>query len=327
MSWVEKLEELEAKKAHGQALLSKGAFEQAKRVLGEAKDILDGFYRSQDEVLRAHLDQARSRIVEKNLALGDAYWAEGNHDAAREAYTICLDLASARERDEVMIKLGQIDQREAPSENLEKLGQRVSANPDSAEAIYDFACELAMEGYLPEAIRSLERLIQLTPDDGDVYYRLGNAYLDTGRHDDARRVYHRAIALDFEDKAEIHYRIGLVELASGNRPLARQHFETGLSIRPDHLDALKQLSEMAREDGDHDRAHAYLEKVLEADPEDAQTCADLGDLNQALGRREQAIKWWLKATEVDPEGEAAEYAREKLSEAELAAESAEDDRA
>jgi tetratricopeptide (TPR) repeat protein len=326
MGWVEKLHELDSKKAHGLDLLEKGAFEQAKRVLGEAKDLLDGWYRDQNEAIVEGLDRARARIVEKNLSMGDSSWAEGNLDAARECYKICLDLASgARERDEVLIKLGQIDQKEAPSENLEKLGQRASDNPESAEALYDFACELGMEGYLPEAIRSFEKLTRLTPDDGDVYYRLGNALLDSDRLEEARTAYERAIALEFEDKAEIHYRLGLVELAGrASHVEAKKHFKKALETRADHLECWKQLASLNRQEENYETAMECLEKALQHDPEDASTCTELGDLSESLGRKEQAVKWWTKAVEVDPEGDAAEYARERLGEVQVEEESARD---
>jgi tetratricopeptide (TPR) repeat protein len=313
MSWEETLREVEERKAKGEGLLGAGAFEQAKHALEQAKESLEKLYASFNDSLSASIAEAKSRIVEKNLALGDSHKNEGNMDAAREAYKIAMDLADGRERDEVLIRLGQLEQREAPSENLERLGQKVADNPDSAEAIYDFATELAMEGYLPEAIKYLERLTQLTPEDNDVYYRLGNAYLDVKRLPEAETAYAKALELAFDDPAEIHYRLGWVEMEGrADTTEARKRFLKALETRPDHLECLKELAHLAQVDENYEEAIEYLKTALKYDSEDAQVCSELGDLYEAQGKLTEAQQYWTKTIELEPDGDAAEYAREKL---------------
>ena len=317
MSWNETLSTLEERKRKGEQLLSAGAFESAKLALEQAKESLDELYASFNDGLSKSLGEAKSRIVEKNLALGDAHRAEGNEDAAREAYKIALNLAGTQDRDEVLIRLGQIDQKEAPSENLERLGQRVADNPTSAEAIYDFATELAMEGYLPEAIRYFERLKELTPDDADVYYRLGNALLDSKRLEEAETSYNRALELKFEEPAEIHYQLGWVEMEGrASTDEARKRFLKALDLKPDHLESLKELAHLAQVDEDYSAAIEYLKTVLKYDAEDAAACSELGDLFEAQGKLPEAQQYWTKTIELEPDGDAAEYAREKLAEIE-----------
>lgn len=321
MAWEETLKLVEERKRKGEQLLSAGAFEQAKAALEQAKESLDSLYASFNTGLTSALADAKSRIVDKNLALGDTYRNEGSEDMARECYKIALDLAGHKERDEVLIRLGQIDQTEAPSENLERLGQRVADNPESAEALYDFATELAMEGYLPEAIRYFERLLQITPEDADVYYRLGNAHLDSKRLEEAERVYNKALELKFEEPAEIHYRLGWVEMEGrASVPEARKRFLKALELKEDHLESLKELAHLAQVEEDYDAAIGYLKTALKFDPEDAAACSELGDLYEAQNRMVEAVEYWKKTIELEPEGDAAEYAREKLLEAEEAAE-------
>ena len=317
MGWDDTLRMVDEHKRKGEQLLSAGAFEQAKMTLEKAREALDELYDSFNGSLQSSLAEAKRRIVEKNLALGDTYRAEQNEDAARECYKIALDLAESRDRDEVLIRLGQIDQREAPSENLEKLGQKVADNPDSAEAIYDFATELAMEGYLPEAIRYFERLVQLTPEDADVYYRMGNAFLDSKRLEEAERQYKKALDLKFEDPAEIHYRLGWVEMEGRASTVeARKRFLKALELKPDHLESLKELAHLAQVDEDYEQAIEYLKTALKYDAEDAAACSELGDLYEAQGKLTEAQQYWTKTIELEPDGDAAEYAREKLAEVE-----------
>lgn len=317
MAWDETLRTVEERKRKGEQLLAAGAFEQAKSTLESAKQSLDELYASFNDGLASALADAKSRIVDKNLALGDSHRNDGNEDAARECYKIALDLADVKERDEVLIRLGQIDQKEAPSENLERLGQRVADNPDSAEAIYDFATELAMEGYLPEAIRYFERLLQITPDDADAHYRMGNALLDSKRLEEAEKAYNRALELKFEDPAEIHYRLGWVEMEGrADHNQARKRFLKALELKEDHLETLIELAHLAQVEEDYDTAIGYLKTVLKFDPEDAASCSELGDLYEAQNRMVEATEYWKKTIELEPDGDAAEYAREKLAELE-----------
>lgn len=317
MAWDDTLKTVEERKRKGEQLLAAGAFEQAKSTLESAKESLDELYASFNDGLASALADAKSRIVDKNLALGDTYRNDGNEDAARECYKIALDLADSKERDEVLIRLGQIDQKEAPSENLDRLGQRVADNPDSAEAIYDFATELAMEGYLPEAIRYFERLLQITPDDADVYYRLGNAFLDSKRLEEAEKAYNRALELKFEDPAEIHYRLGWVEMEGrADHAQARKRFMKALELKEDHLETLIELAHLAQVEEDYDTAIGYLKTVLKFDPEDAAACSELGDMYEAQNRMVEAAEYWKKTIALEPDGDAAEYAREKLAELE-----------
>jgi tetratricopeptide (TPR) repeat protein len=318
MGWVEKLNEVDEKKAKGQSLLAAGAFEEAKAALEHAKAILDGYYQEQNGALMNSLQESRSRIVEKNMALGDSHWSEGNLEAARECYRISLDLAqSARERDEVLIKLGQIDQKEAPRENLERLAGKVAEDPESAEALYDFATELAMEGFYPEAIRSLERLVQITPDDADVYYRLGNAFLDTQRLEEAQQAYGRALELKFEDPAEIYFRMACAELLGRARHVeAKKQLRKALELRADHVESLHKLAHLEALEENYARAIDHLKGVVALDAEDADAWNELADLHQTTGQKGQAMECWKKALDLDPEGDAGEYARDKLASAE-----------
>ena len=88
MAWEETLKLVEERKRKGEQLLSAGAFEQAKAALEQAKESLDSLYASFNTGLTSALADAKSRIVDKNLALGDTYRNEGSE----------IGRASCRER-------------------------------------------------------------------------------------------------------------------------------------------------------------------------------------------------------------------------------------
>jgi tetratricopeptide (TPR) repeat protein len=308
MSWEERLQELEDKKAQGLRLVKAAAFEDGKLKLEQAREILEKYYVTQLDVIGRGIEEAKTRIVEKQRTLGDKEWADGNLEMAKEHYSVCLNLAESRvEKDEILIKLGQIEQKATPSDNLERLAAKVQAEPENAEALYNFASELAMERYLPEAISHFQRLTKLTPEDADVYYRLGNALLDTLRLDEATVAYQKALDLNFEDHLE-----------------AKKQFKKGLECRDDHVEILKKMAHLNKLEENYEQAIEYLQLVMKYEADDATTCSELGDLFETQGKQAEAQNYWAKAIELEPDGDAAEYAREKLTQLETEAESARD---
>jgi tetratricopeptide (TPR) repeat protein len=326
MSWEERLQELEDKKAQGLRLVKAAAFEDGKLKLEQAREILEKYYVTQLDVIGRGIEEAKTRIVEKQRTLGDKEWADGNLEMAKEHYSVCLNLAESRvEKDEILIKLGQIEQKATPSDNLERLAAKVQAEPENAEALYNFASELAMERYLPEAISHFQRLTKLTPEDADVYYRLGNALLDTLRLDEATEAYQKALDLNFEDKAEVYYRLGCVEMeGQANHLEAKKQFKKGLECRDDHVEILKKMAHLNKLEENYEQAIEYLQLVMKYEADDATTCSELGDLFETQGKQAEAQNYWAKAIELEPDGDAAEYAREKLTQLETEAESARD---
>jgi len=301
-------------KTQGSERLSVNALEDARQAIDQAREILENLYQAEHEEILDLLSKASHELCQKYLGLGDACVKESNLDQAKEHFKTAQNVASARQdREDAEIRLGQIDQREAPSESLEGLLKKLKDNPESPVALYDFATILALEGYLPEAIQNLQRLTEMTPGDGDVYYRLGNACFDARRYDEAAAAYEKALSIGFEDKAEIHYRQGrLVFHQHADHSMARRQFRRALDENPKHLDTLRGLGHLNElEENDEDAIQLFL-RAVEIDPGDMEVRIKIVELYRRLGQFEAATEACKAALKADPGSDLVDDLKDQL---------------
>lgn len=325
----ERFAEYQKLKEQGRELLEAAALERARQMLDQARVTLDDLVRQEQTEVSGYLERASHALVEKNLALGDSFLKEENFELAREHFKLANDFAySSQDRDEAQIRLGHLDQKEAPHETLEELAAKLRKTPDSPELIDEYATTLALEGYLPEAIRQFEKLSALTPENGEAHYRLGNAYFDARRYDDARRAYERAFDLGFEDKAELFYREGaLVFHEKGDHPSAKKQYRKALEANPDHIDAIKGLAHLNVLEENSREAIELLDRAKQLDPEDEEARENIVDLYRQMNRYDEALLECARAVEQVPDPEAKERFRALRDEVELEREERQSDRA
>jgi tetratricopeptide (TPR) repeat protein len=116
-----------------------------------------------------------------------------------------------------------------------------------------------------EAVRVLERAVQLAPQDHRAHNSLGSAYLISLRLDDAAAEFQKALELDERD-----------EYANLN------------------------LGHLARATGDYERAVGYYRKHLTVNPDDAEARGGLAIALLASGRDEEADAEIKRATKLAP---------------------------
>ena len=94
------------------------------------------------------------------------------------------------------------------------------------------------QGRYEAARRSVDKYLQIKPDDTRAYFLLGEIYRQRGQAEDALnaiKFYNRAIFLD-PTYAEPHKAIGLIHYKKGQRTLAKRFFESCLQLSPDSPD-------------------------------------------------------------------------------------------
>ncbi|HEU4390549.1 MAG TPA: tetratricopeptide repeat protein, partial [Blastocatellia bacterium] len=117
-----------------------------------------------------------------------------------------------------------------------------------------------------EAVRTLERAVELAPQDSRGHNSLGSAYLINLRLDDAQAEFRRALELNPKD-----------EYANLN------------------------LANLARSKGAMDRAIDYYQKQLALKPDDGEAYGGLAIALLGAGRDEEAERALKKALEIEPE--------------------------
>lgn len=78
-------------------------------------------------------------------------------------------------------------------DRLQVLRGMLERNPSDPRIHFGLAAEYEKRGDWPNVIASLETYLNLTDDQGNAWGRLGNAYLQTGRIEEAKQAYARGI--------------------------------------------------------------------------------------------------------------------------------------
>ena len=122
----------------------------------------------------------------------------------------------------------------------------------------ELAASLLLTGNLARAVEEGEKL----PEDSLALTNLGNAYLQLGRLEDARRVLEKAAP---EQPAAANL-LGLTLLRAGDTPGAEKAFRDALNQQPDLAEANNNLGNLLAARHDYAEAAWYFGKAIESNP-------------------------------------------------------------
>ena len=116
------------------------------------------------------------------------------------------------------------------------------------------------------AIPLLEQASDLAPEDPRVRLGLADALASARRFDDARALLQSMIdafgGRRPKERAPVHYQIARLQLAMGNRARALVELDTATRVDPQNPEILRTLAELARDDGQLDRAEKSYRALL-----------------------------------------------------------------
>ncbi|MGA3007681.1 MAG: tetratricopeptide repeat protein [Opitutaceae bacterium] len=150
-----------------------------------------------------------------------------------------------------------------------------------------------------EAEEEYLRAIELEPDNGDAYRRLGRTYLEDKKKDRALEMYKKAVAVQPND-FKTHQDLGSWYSREGDYDKATPEFEKCLRLAPDDADPHRVLGGAYRHLDRFDEAERELRKAVEMSP----TPIALGSLAAALmymDRNPEAISYLQEAVRLSPD--------------------------
>jgi thioredoxin-like negative regulator of GroEL len=209
------------------------------------------------------------RRVEAIVRLADALTLAGEPGRASERLERAL--AEAPEAELLRERLATLYRERGEWSLLARcLADGASYAPDKATRMArlleaaDLLSERCARG--ADAVPLYEQASALTPEDPSVRLRLAGALAGAQRFDDARGILHSMIA-SFggrrpKERAPVHYQVARLELAMGNRARAIQELDTAARVDPQNAETLRTLAELARDDGQLDRAEKSYRALL-----------------------------------------------------------------
>lgn len=90
-----------------------------------------------------------------------------------------------------------------------------------------------------KAVEVLKPAVEKHTQSADANYLLGEAYLQTGKYEEAATHFNEALRLDPQGRADAHVRLAMLHDAAGRRDKAAEELEQFIAKRPDHPDRKK----------------------------------------------------------------------------------------
>jgi tetratricopeptide (TPR) repeat protein len=183
--------------------------------------------KAQADVARARTPQEKAEAL---VALGRAYFDEGEEQKAYEQYGAALDL-----------------------------------DPLNAAAHLERGRLRVVDRDLAAAVNEFRTVIRLAPQAGAGYAALGQLYAESGHPSEARPLLERAVERSPADWPS-RYRLALILFDGGQYARARQLLDEVIRLDPGNLDARRQIALDMFRHGDAAGAEAEAESILAKDP-------------------------------------------------------------
>lgn len=166
----------------------------------------------------------------------------------------------------------RLSTQESEQDSLIRAGDRVQAAGDSSSAInvYKSALEKNPAYKLP------------------LYLKLGEAYMNAERLEDAKRTYEEALPIDEND--EVKKQLGRLYLSTGQPDSAIPIFDGIILVHKDDIRALNGLGVAYDIKGDHQKAQSYYRKALHINEENNDVKSNLGLSLAFEGRYKESLK-------------------------------------
>jgi tetratricopeptide (TPR) repeat protein len=150
-----------------------------------------------------------------------------------------------------------------------------------------------------DALKVLDKAVQIKPDDGGLWWSLGTGLIESGRPDEALLCFQRTLELD-PDHADAAYKAGHLLCELGRLDEAFLYLSRSTELNPDHGPAWQVRAVVLKRLNRLDEALADNERALRLDPANADTCGNMGNVLQTLGRHEDALTWYDRSLDLRP---------------------------
>ena len=249
--------------------------------------------------LSAAIDQYHPERLDYALQLADAWRKSGKPDKAAAVYRQALERnpKSIGALENLALSLLSLNQAAQAAQSLERA---LDIAPEDATLWDMLGSAWAAQGRLPNAIAAFEKAIQLDDTIPEAYNSLGGVTIRRGDLTRAEPALRKAIELE-PNYAEAHNNLANLLSSTDRFEEARYHFEAALRSQPGNSATRYDYAvALARANRTADAQH-QLETALVANPSSAETHEFLGTLLAAQGELTRAIAQYREAVRIRPD--------------------------
>ena len=172
--------------------------------------------------------------------------------------------------------------------------------------------EMLTQGKLTEAGLLQELFLTGDPENETILYNLGMTYSDLGVLDRAIKHLNKLSGI-YPENVNGRVALGVAYMRHGEVEAARNELEQATKLDPANPWALRNLGGCLAELGKHQEAVEHLRKATELNPKDNRAWYGLGQVLEALENYQDANSAYRKAIDLDEYSDIAELARERMS--------------
>jgi tetratricopeptide (TPR) repeat protein len=220
-------------------------------------------------------------------------------------------LAIHPDGDEALYLLGFVLHREnKPRESLEIYTEAAARKTPTGDDLKIVALDYVLLNDYTDAIKWLEKAVQLDANNKDAWYYLGRAYYTKSMLEPARKAFETVLALDPHDpRAENN--LGLILESQGKPDEAAALYRKAIAWQDKIAHPSEQpyvnLGSLLMDEGRTEESVPFLSKAVELAPNDANCRLKLGTAYLRLARLTEAGPELEKAAQLDPENAAIHY--------------------
>ncbi len=159
---------------------------------------------------------------------------------------------------------------------------------------------------LPTVIAEMEKKCKQSPNNVVAFHHLGLVYMKAGRIDDAVKSLEKCIEIDDQANQPM-INLGAIYFGQGNLEKAQELNEMAIAVQPDtSAQAYANLGLIWQQRNEMDKAIASYEKAIQYDPKLATVWMNLTSVLTMKGEDERALKSAQKAVELEPDSPLAQ---------------------
>jgi tetratricopeptide (TPR) repeat protein len=197
-----------------------------------------------------------------------------------------------------------------PAESLETYTRAAALAPPTGDDLKIIGLNYVLLNDYPDAVRWLERAVEVDPKNRDVWYYLGRAYYTKARLPEANKAFLTVLDLHPQD-AKAENNLGLIFETSGQPTAAIDAYKKAIAWQDNVPHPSEQpyvnLGSLLLEQGHVDEALVYLEQAVALAPSNAFCHMKLGIAYRQVGRLVDARRELEQATQLEPENPTAHY--------------------
>jgi tetratricopeptide (TPR) repeat protein len=231
--------------------------------------------------------------------LGKIYAGQGKRDEAEAEFKKALELEP--ELEEARIELLQIYKTDEDDEKVLRMYREIlEYNPDNVEVFLELALFYHTRGSVQESEQMLISLGAKSSQEPEILRKVVSRYLDPKKYDESVIILQGMLAGDPES-SNINYLLGV---AYDGQKLPEKSLRHLKKVKDDSRffeNAVVHITAIYQEEGNIDKALAYLESVVERHPDNTAFLLYMGSLYEEKKQFELAEKMLLKGLSIDPE--------------------------